>query len=300
MKQNPRRLTGTPSQAYRLIFRSFGVENYEDHQMRITPDTEVHFTCDSIAVTRILPKYTKGGLSGFDSKVELLDRDNYVVVYVFAAATQDQEIIGQGRTTAEPLLGLIDLMLGKGILDELVSEDIERTISGATYTRGDLTLRRVPDEPKDIAAENRLARFESAAKLISKAGGIDDRTRTALRWYRKGIMERNAVDRFLAFWISLETATGVKNGNPTHIAVYLSRVLNKDSSSIKSQLCLGELYRLRGEILHSGKTQVKKTGRTVTSLTMRELDLLKAIVEECLHFVIEGHCVGVLTGNSWL
>ena len=146
----------------------------------------------------------------------------------------------------------------------------EITVEGYFPALPDLTSRF------DATAQNVRSHSTCPAEVLS----------TAMKWWRHGLTAGEPVDRFIAYWIVLET-TSAELSTEDSIAARVKETLDRLFPTLahvdagrKTKRLKDVLYRARCKAVHSGRRELTH----IQSL----VQLSRTVASACIHHLIDG------------
>ena len=167
----------------------------------------------------------------------------------------------------------------------------QRLFEGATSDPSNMML--LPEDPMTLTAQpirNPADVVDAIQRDFVIVDALGDpsrqRLRLASRWYQQGLEARSRIDKFLAWWITLEVFPGEGDTDVVgKVTDLLSSILtNMGSSVIKDRTGIGRIAGLRADIVHQGMAFVPESREEEFD---RRLKNLNAIVRTCLRVLGE-------------
>lgn len=194
-------------------------------------------------------------LEVMDVKVTLRKGSKFnLEIFTRLAEQDEQSALVVARKRIEDALNFVSVCVGDQMQVVLSkSEDRIREISSEVWTgtsRIAMSATLTDSKPID---ESAFPAVESGYQNLTKLPSEDlELTKTVLRWRDKGIREENRIDKFLAYWISLEILV---HGRGKDVKIKVVSNLTKATPHIdeaKTKDVVGRIYGVRGDIVHVG------------------------------------------------
>lgn len=305
--------------AYRVGYRSLRVEDFKENGY-LTEDFLLLITRKLKQTLRVDVKDLIRSDRGFYSLPESgnviqvstgdkdFEEDNYIELFVFTDQNEGDvgKTLDAGKIKSEPILSLINLCFGERALDIRMIEDFQEVnIEYDEVEHGEQTTINYNLKSGNVTPSIRnemtypiVSLFKEEMKPLSdlydKYRELEDiyknKADISLRWYRKGLLENNVVDKFIAFWIAFESISMEGSTDLGIARKFLTGMLNISVNKVNEKLEIGPIYGCRKDIFHGNKIEI---------VDIRHFcNKLQDILEESLRYFIGDKLTGQL--NKYL
>ena len=222
------------------------------------------------------------GMTMAERQIEL-PRGSYLMVE-FESRALDPNVIRQNASMrVAEVISLVDLQYPGLVAAKIYEGAINTPGSFVWLPEGPMTPTAAPvRDPETVALEVK-ADFGAIASMTDDTR---ERYRLAARWFRRGRETPNRIDKLFSWWTVLEVfpAQGTTNVVArTSAFLHSSLYEHLTLEHVRSNLMLGRIYRVRGEVVHDGKAFVTPDEEEYFE---DQLKRLEATCATCLRLLI--------------
>lgn len=211
--------------------------------------------------------------SGWEETLERLGFVEIIVKLDVASDSSATELYNLGRRAVASLRAQLDFVFGPRILGACVLEEVGAVFEDWHWNRRLDTVQLAAEGQvgAEIIPASWFAKDFNVTtnRLFAKPRAEQRRIALASRWYWLAEAEEDPVNRFLQYWIVIESLE-MKDSNIKPVAKRISQLFTTPDVSVWANR-IGRLFGQRGKLVHGEEMNVDEVQLEMVELTARAL-----------------------------